>query len=140
MERLYESGLARRLGVSNVSLEQLESLVAKVRIKPTFVQNRCYAIQRWGRDIRDCCHRNAIKYQAFSLLTANARYLTHAVIVKVAERHQRSPIQIVFRFAIDCGMIPLTGTSQAEHMQMDLAAFDFQLSADEVSAIENIAS
>ena len=46
---------------------------------------------------------------------------------------------MVFRFALDVGMIPLTGTTDAAHMREDLAAFDFRLEPDEVALIERAA-
>ena len=47
---------------------------------------------------------------------------------------------MVFRFALAVGMLPLTGTSSAEHMKGDLASRDLLLSADEVQTIESLAS
>ena len=54
----------------------------------------------------------------------------------MAERHGRTASQIVFRFAIDVGMVPLTGTTDAEHMREDLDVFDFRLEPKEVAIIE----
>ncbi len=138
MEQIHQTGRARSLGISNVSLEQLQSLVANASIRPTYVQNRCYATQGWGRDVREFCRTHEIIYQAFSLLTANARTLSHPTLVEIAARHQCNTAQVVFRFAIDSGMIPLTGTTRAEHMQMDLKTLDFHLDKDEVDRIANV--
>ena len=71
MEELYDSGKIRMLGISNVNLEQLAELFQRVRIRPMFVQNRCYAIQLWDRAVRLFCKDNGAVYQGFSLLTAN---------------------------------------------------------------------
>lgn len=139
MEQLHDAGRVRKIGISNVSLEQLETLLTKTRVPPSYVQNRCYATQAWGRDIRAFCRNHGIVYQAFSLLTANARILSHPILVEIATKHQRNVSQIVFRFAIDAGMIPLTGTSQSEHMRMDLDVFHFKLNSDELKMIEQLA-
>ena len=139
MEQLHDSGQVHSLGISNVSHEQLVLLLTKNRVAPTFVQNRCYASQGWGRDVRALCREHGIVYQAFSLLTANAKVLSNSTLVGIAAKHQRDATQIVFRFAIDSGMLPLTGTSQAKHMRADLDVLDFQLNPDEVHEIENIA-
>ena len=140
MEGLQDAGVTKLLGISNVSLEQLKLLVDKARIPPAFVQNRCYAIQRWGQDVRAFCNARGIIYQAFSLLTANAKFLSHPTLLGIAENHQRNAAQVVFRYAIDSGMVPLTGTSQKEHMLDDLSALEFRLSPVEREAIENIAT
>jgi diketogulonate reductase-like aldo/keto reductase len=55
----------------------------------------------------------------------------------IAERHGATIPQVVFRFAIQVGMIPLTGTTDPEHMREDLAVLE-ELSEDEVAAIEGI--
>ncbi|HEY6563152.1 MAG TPA: aldo/keto reductase, partial [Pirellulaceae bacterium] len=71
MEGLRDRGSVRLLGISNVSLEQLEQLCRDARIRPHFVQNRCFAVQGWDRAIRRFCREQGLIYQAFSLLTAN---------------------------------------------------------------------
>ncbi len=140
MEAIHASGGARFLGVSNVSLEQLQSLCAGAKVRPRFVQNRCYASRLWDRDVRRFCAANGIVYQGFSLLTANRGALAHPALARIAARHGRAPSQIVFRFAIDVGMLPLTGTTDADHMRDDLAVFDFRLEPEETAAIETLAS
>lgn len=136
MEEINAAGRTRLLGISNVSLEQLESLCEQAQVRPTFVQNRCYASTGWDREVRRYCAANEITYQGFSLLTANRELMTHPALAQIAKRHKRTISQIVFRFTLDVGMLPLTGTSSAEHMKDDLAVFNFQLERDEVNAIE----
>jgi diketogulonate reductase-like aldo/keto reductase len=140
MEEIADSGHARLLGVSNISLEQLERLCEGARIRPTFVQNRCYASRGWDRQVREYCVANNVIYQGFSLLTANREAIASAEVARIATRYQKSIGQIIFRFALDKGMIPLTGTSSFDHMHADLDVFEFELSSDEISRIERLAS
>lgn len=136
MEGIRDSGRARLLGVSNVSLEQLRILCAEARVRPQIVQNRCYATRRWDGRVRAFCAANGIVYQGFSLLTGNRRVAADPHLAGIAERHQRTASQIIFRFALDLGMVPLTGTTDGEHMRADLEVFDFRLEPGEVEAIE----
>jgi diketogulonate reductase-like aldo/keto reductase len=140
MEGLRESGRVRFLGVSNVTLEQLERLCQKVRVRPRFVQNRCYASRGWDRGVRAFCAAHGLIYQGFSLLTANREILQHPEIAGIAERYGRSVSQIVFRFALDVGMLPLTGTTSADHMRADLDVLDFRLTSDKVERIKGLAT
>ncbi len=140
MEELHGAQKVRLIGVSNVSLAQLVALHRGAAVKPAFVQNRCFANTGWDRDVRAFCNKSGIAYQGFSLLTANARAVAGPVIGRIAERLGRSRAQVVFRFALEVGMIPLTGTSSVEHMKEDLGAFDFELSDADVEAIEQVAS
>jgi diketogulonate reductase-like aldo/keto reductase len=139
MEKLYDSGQVRLLGISNVGLDQLQLLCQQARIRPRFVQNRCYAVQGWDYHIRQFCSANGIIYQGFSLLTANPEVLRSRTLARISERHQRTATQIVFRFALDVGMMPLTGTTDASHMASDLEIFDFRLDTEEIQQIERLA-
>jgi diketogulonate reductase-like aldo/keto reductase len=140
MEKLARDGRVRRLGVSNVTLEQLRLLVEDAELPPTVVQNRCYARTGWDREVRVFAAEHGIVYQAFSLLTANTRELTSAPITAAAARTGRTPAEIVFRFALAAGMVPLTGTSNPEHMRQDLDVTSFELTRAELKAIESVAS
>jgi diketogulonate reductase-like aldo/keto reductase len=138
MEALHERGGVRLLGVSNVGLDQLRRLCAEARVRPRFAQNRCYASQGWDRAVRAFCSSNGLIYQGFSLLTANRAALAHPEMVRIARRHGRTVSQIVFRFALEVGMMALTGTSDAEHMRQDLDVFAFRLEPEEVERIERL--
>ncbi|MDZ4783129.1 MAG: aldo/keto reductase [Planctomycetia bacterium] len=138
MEGIHNSGRVRLLGVSNVSLEQLQLLCQQARIRPSFVQNRCFAVRGWDHDVRAFCADNRIVYQGFSLLTANRNVLAAPAIASIAQRHNRTIAQIVFRFALEVGMLPLTGTTDQEHMKSDLDIFDFRLEPSEVEEILHI--
>ena len=139
MEAIHDSGRARLLGVSNFSFQQLEGLCQDARIRPRFVQNRCYAIRGWDRRVREFCAANEVVYQGFSLLTANRELVTRPELARIAQSHGRSVSQIVFRFALDVGIIPLTGTTDANHMRADLEIFAIHLEPDEVKQIEGLA-
>ena len=139
MEALHEGGRARLLGVSNFTLEQLQRLCEQARVPPRFVQNRCYASRGWDRSVRQFCAAHGLLYQGFSLLTANRDALSHPGLARVARRHGRSAAQVVFRFALDAGMVPLTGTTDAGHMREDLKVFAFRLEPEEAARIERLA-
>jgi diketogulonate reductase-like aldo/keto reductase len=139
METIHETGRARLLGVSNVSREQLESLCEQARVRPRFVQNRCYAALGWDHGVRAFCSANGLVYQGFSLLTANRQVLADRRMLRIAEHHGRTVSQVIFRFALDIGMVALTGTTNAARMKADLEVFDFCLEQAEVEQIERIA-
>jgi diketogulonate reductase-like aldo/keto reductase len=100
------------------------------------VQNRCYAERGWDRAIRALCAEHGIVYQEFSLLTANRDVVVHREVRAIAARHGKTPAQIIFRFARQAGMLPLTGTSSPAHMREDLAIDDFALDAQELATID----
>jgi len=134
-----DAGRTRLVGVSNVSVQHLEQMVATDAEAPGFVQNRCFARLGWDREVRHFCKERNIIYQGFSLLTANMEVVRHPLISKLAARSSATPAQIIFSFARRIGILPLTGTSDTEHMKQDLASRDLELSSDEVQAIESVA-
>ena len=138
IEQLFRSGKTRIIGISNVSPPQLAELCQKAQVKPMVVQNRCYAALGWDRDVREICREHKIIYQGFSLLTANPEVFGDPRIHAIAKRVNAGLPQVVFRFAKQIGMLPLTGTSNAEHMKEDLACDRFTLTTEEVRQVETV--
>lgn len=162
MEELFCKGGAKALGVSNVDLAQLEELHAGAKVRPAYVQNRCYAQRKWDREIRQFCREKGIVYQGFSLLTANAQFLggegkrpvgrnvpkfefsgtapgVHPKLKEIVRQSGKALEQVVFRFCQQVGMLPITGTRDPAHMRLDLALGDFSLTAEQLETIENVA-
>jgi diketogulonate reductase-like aldo/keto reductase len=131
IEDAAQAGRTGLIGISNVSAEQITMLLKDARIVPAFVQNRCFARTRWDEAVRAVCAANGIVYQGFSLLTANREVQASPQVRAIAKRHGRTLAQITFRFAIELGMMPLTGTSDSQHMRQDLDLFGFALSGEE---------
>lgn len=137
--KLQKDGKTRAIGVSNVSLKHLEDLAKTGSPMPEYVQNRCYARMGWDRNIREFCKERNIVYQGFSLLTANPEVMSSRKVASIARRVNGTAAQVVFRFAQQVGMLPLTGTTDAQHMKEDIACESFTLDEDEVAALESLA-
>lgn len=139
MEELQASGQVRLLGVSNVSARHLLTLCDEADGTPAFVQNRCFADAGWDAEVREICADEGMVYQGFSLLTANRRYLQGPQLEALARKYDCTVPQLVFRFSMEVGMIPLTGTTDVNHMAEDLAVHDLLLAPKDVDAIETVA-
>src|SRR5947208_1867328 len=135
MEDAVDGGLVGLLGISNVSVDQLDTLLGGVRIRPAFVQNRCLARAGWDAQVRAICQTHDIIYQAFSLLSGNRQVLLQPCVTEIADRHDKSVPQVVYRLALQLGMLPLTGTTDGTHMRHNLDIFDFTLSRDETATL-----
>jgi diketogulonate reductase-like aldo/keto reductase len=120
IEELYQAKKTRIIGVSNVSSEQLALLCSKAKVKPMVVQNRCFAVMGWDHHVREICREQSILYQGFSLLTANQEFLGAPAIRAAAARLKTGIAQVIFKFSMQIGMVPLTGTTDPEHMRDDL--------------------
>jgi diketogulonate reductase-like aldo/keto reductase len=135
MEDAVDGGLVGLLGISNVSVDQLDTLLGGVRIRPAFVQNRCLARASWDAEVRAICQTHDIIYQAFSLLSGNRQVLLQPCVTEIADRHNKSVPQVVYRFALQLGMLPLTGTTDGAHMRHNFDIFDFTLTRDETGTL-----
>lgn len=138
LEGIYQSGRVKMIGISNVSAGQLAQLCERAIVKPMVVQNRCYASLGWDCDVRAVCRAQGIVYEGFSLLTANQEFLDHTTILAMAGRVGTGPLQVIFRFAQQIGILPLTGTTSEQHMKEDMRVEQFELSEEEVKRIEGI--
>lgn len=138
MERLSEEGRARLLGISNVSAFQLQLLCEGCSIKPAFVQNRCFAISGWDFEVRRICKERGMHYQGFSLLTANPAVPRDLRFQALCNRYKCTSAQLIFSFALQRGMLPLTGSTNRSHLEEDLGAYQITLSEEELSLIETI--
>ena len=132
MERLYDQGLVRQLGVSNFyEPPRLDALCRNARIKPAVIQNRFYAKTQYDKDIRAFCKESGIVYESFWTLTANPEVLAAPDMIELAKKYGRSPAQLFFRYLTQLDIACLTGTSSKEHMEQDLSIFEFRLSPAE---------
>jgi diketogulonate reductase-like aldo/keto reductase len=138
IEGLYRSGKTKMIGISNVTAEQLTQLCAQAAVKPMVVQNRCYAALGWDSAVREICRTHGIIYQGFSLLTANREVFSDPSIRAIAQRLGTGLAQVIFRFAMQVGMLPLTGTTDQQHMKADLQAEQLTLTAEDIQIIETI--
>ncbi len=139
MEQLYQAGKTKMIGISNVNAEQLNVLCDKAEIKPMVVQNRCYAVLGWDKEVREICQAHGLIYQGFSLLTANRDVLRDPTIWEIGNRVGVGPAQVIFRFAMQIGMLPLTGTTSEQHMNEDIQVTNVELTPDDLKLIEMIA-
>jgi diketogulonate reductase-like aldo/keto reductase len=88
--------------------------------------------------VREICRTHHIIYQGFSLLTANRDVFIDPEIRAMAARYEATLAQLIFRFAMQVGMLPLTGTTNPQHMKEDLQSDRFTLLSEEVRRIETI--
>jgi len=138
ISQIHTTGHARTIGVSNFNALQLSTLIAQAEIPPMVVQNRCFASRGWDRQVREICKTHNIAYQGFSLLTANPYVLRNPAVASIARRLRVHAEQVVFRFAMQVGMVPLTGTTNLQHMKEDLDVYNIELTPAEVDLIERI--
>ena len=133
MEELYRAGKIRALGVCNFRPHHLRHLVASASVLPMInqIEIRPYCQQQ---DVVDYCHRNHIVVQAWSPL-GRGKEFSDPVLMQIAQRHQKSVPQIILRWHIQRGVLPIPKAARPEKMVENRSIYDFTLSEEEMNAI-----
>ena len=141
MESIQKAKGALQLGISNCyDLNFLKQLCKDVSIKPAIVQNRFYQETNYDKELREWSVQNNIIYQSFWTITANPHILSSDTVEEIAQTHNRTPAQILFRYLNQSGVTPLTGTTSQNHMREDLSILDFEISSIELENITTLLS
>lgn len=139
-ENAVDKKEVRQIGVSNFyDLKELKSLYNDARIKPAVVQNRFYQQTNWDKELRSWCATNGVIYQSFWTLSANPDYMKQAALINASKNLNATPAQTFYRFVMDLGICPLTGTTDPQHMKEDLAVLDMQMKPEDLANIRQVA-
>lgn len=136
MEELQDEGLIRSIGVSNFWPEHLEELLNTATVPPAVNQIE-YHPGYQQTTVVDYCQRQNIALQAWSPL-ARGRFQDHPLLNKIAGRHGKTVSQIILRWAVQRGLLPLPKSSRPQRIKENIDIFDFELSRDEMSAVTNM--
>jgi len=136
MEMLYHSKDVRQLGISNCyDPELLMRLYEDAEVKPAVVQNRFYRQSGYDKELRAWCRERGIVYQSFWSLTANPHLLESREFFALTQKYDKTEAQILYRYLNHIGIVPLIGSTSPEHIEQDLAIFEFELASDEIAAV-----
>ena len=134
-EKLVKAGKARALGLSNFSQEQIKGFVERFEIKPSLVtvETHPYAAQN---QLREYLKSQGIVLEAwYPLGHADSHLLQEPVILRLAEKYGKSPVQIILRWHVQMGNSVLPGSKSPEHIRENIDIFDFALSEEDMKEI-----
>jgi len=139
METLHKIGRVKLLGISNCyDLDLFKKLFDNVTVKPAILQNRFYKESNYDKTLRQFCMEQGVIYQSFWTLTANHHILTSHTMQSLADEFKKTPAQLFFRYLIQSGIVPLTGTSSIQHMKEDLDVVNFKFSDEIMNTISEL--
>jgi len=133
MERLAEEKVVRSIGLSNFYTRHMEPVLASANITPAVDQIE-YHPGLMQEDTVETCRRLGILVEAWSPL-GRGRLLDNPVITGIAAGHDKSPAQIILRWVIQNGVLPLVKSVHAERIRENFDLFDFALDDSEMAAI-----
>jgi pyridoxine 4-dehydrogenase len=135
LKELQDEGKIRHVGVSNVTMEQLERARAVVEV--VSVQNRYNLEDRRSDDLLDACEAANIGFIPWFPLATGRLAEPGGPLDRIARAHEATPAQIALAWLLARSpvMLPIPGTSSIEHCEENLAAAGVDLSPDEVAEI-----
>ncbi len=135
MEELYEEGKVRAIGVDNFTQDRLADFIFFNKIKPAVNLIECNAFfQR--EDDRSYMNSQGIQMQAWSPLAAgNAGLMNQPLLLQLSQKYHKTVPQIVLRWLVQRGIVPLVKSVKPERMRENLAIFDFEILPDDMAAI-----
>ncbi|HEV3133078.1 MAG TPA: aldo/keto reductase [Acidimicrobiia bacterium] len=134
LELAYDQGLARTIGVSNWGSRELDALVRRGRIKPLVDQVQFSPFQ-FRRALLEHSRRLQITLEAYSPLT-RGRSLENPTIARVARDLDRTPAQVMLRWAIERDIPVIPKSTHRARIVENAQIFDFQLAPDAIDALD----
>lgn len=136
MESLYREGVVRAIGVCNFKIPHLIEIEKTAEVMPMVNQVECHP-GMFPEKVIAYCRGKDIQMEASSPL-GNGRILEHEVLKKLAEKKERSVAQLCLRWGLQKGMTVIPKTISAERLLENYSVFDFELSDQEMSWIDDI--
>uniref|UniRef100_A0A6E8W7B2 Aldo_ket_red domain-containing protein n=2 Tax=gambiae species complex TaxID=44542 RepID=A0A6E8W7B2_ANOCL len=147
MEQLLDTGLVRSLGVSNFNSEQLRRVLENGSVAPVTNQVECHVRLNQKKLIKFCKDRNVIVtaysplYRPGSTLgpedgQSSKHPMEDARVVEIAERYKKTPAQVLLRYLVDIGTVPIPKSGNPDRIRQNLNIFDFALTPAEVVTLD----
>lgn len=140
MEKLYEQGLCKAIGVSNFNKEHLGKLISKTQIIPAVNQVECHPLLS-QKDLIDYCTKNNIIVTAYSPLGAQysqGSLLSNPRIVEIAERNNITPAQVLLAWQIARGVVVIPKSVHEERIRENFASLALSLDNDDIKKIDEM--
>lgn len=133
---LQEAGVIRHVGLSEVSVEQIEA--ASRVFKVASVQNRYNLVDRTSEDVLDYCTKHAIGFIPWYPLAAGDLTRRGSMLSRIAERHAATPSQVALAWLLKRSpvMLPIAGTSKLAHLEENVGAVEVQLSDEDFQSLD----
>ncbi|BAF17643.2 Os05g0456200 [Oryza sativa Japonica Group] len=131
MEKLYDSGKARAIGVSNFSCKKLEDLLNVARVPPAVNQVECHPVWQQGK-LRKLCQSKGVHLSAYAPLGSpgspgndGPNVLSHPTVISIAKKLQKSPAQVALRWGIQMGQSVLPKSDNEVWTRENIDIFDW---------------
>ena len=135
MEKAYQSGKVRAIGLSNFTQEQIQGLIMNCEVRPAVLQTELHPYNQ-EKKLKAFLKAHDIVPQAwYPLGHGDKALLEEPLFAELGEKYGKSAPQIILRWHMQNGNIVIPGSKSPEHIKANLALFDFSLTAEEMEKI-----
>ena len=136
LEKIYESGYCRSIGVSNYQINHLNELFSYANIIPVIDQVE-FSPYNYQKDLLDFCNKNKIILEAYSPLT-RMKKLDDPKVVSIAKKHNKTVAQILIRWAVEHEIVVIPKSARKERIIENANVFDFELDTADMKTLNNL--
>jgi 2,5-diketo-D-gluconate reductase A len=134
MEALYKDGRIRAIGVSNFHPHHLRALLDHADVVPTVNQVELHPYLQ-QHEVREANTALGVATEAWAPLAKGGDLLADPAITRLADKHGRTPAQVVLRWHIEMGTIVIPKSVTPSRIAENIAVFDFELDEDDMRAV-----
>lgn len=137
MEKLYKEGKCKAIGVCNCNIHHLEEIKKNCEIMPVVNEFECHPLFTQN-ELREYCNDNGIKVLAYTSTARMDERLRKTCLVPISKKYNKTITQIILKWHLQIGNIPIVNSSNTKHMLDNLNIKDFTLTDEEVENITKI--
>ena len=138
MEKAVKTGKVRSIGISNFESKRLEELCEAAVIKPSVLQVECHPYYQQNELKKRIEKYGTVIESWYPIGHGDKGLIGEALFTKLAQKYNKSNVQIILRWHIQEGTIVFPRTTNPEHMKENFDIFDFELTADEMTQIRKL--
>jgi diketogulonate reductase-like aldo/keto reductase len=140
LQEIQSQGLAKNIGVSNYTVRHLEEVLSSSKVVPAVNQIEFHPfIYEDQKEVLEFCKKNKIVLEAYSPL-ARARDMENTTLHAIAVRHGKTIAQVMLRWAIQHGTVPIPKSTNPGRTKENIEVFDFDLAEEEMNTINRLSS
>lgn len=131
LERIFQSGRAKAIGVSNYTIRHIEELLARSPIVPAVNQVE-FSPYLYQKELKDYCESKGIAIEAYTPLTRGKKF-KDPKLVSLAEKYSKSPAQMLIKWELQIGNIVIPKSKNTERIHENADIFDFEISPEDLN-------
>jgi diketogulonate reductase-like aldo/keto reductase len=137
LEKLYEDGRVRAIGVCNFHISHLERVLNECKVKPVLNQVECHPYFSQV-ELREFCAKHDIFVEAWGPLMQGGEVLTNGTVQALAEKYSKTPAQIVIRWHLQNNIIVIPKSVTPSRIEANFDVFDFELSKEDIAKVDEL--